>query len=281
MKEYYKVKNMLTIVLLIINAAVAFSGIYFFDYQVDGLINNPLVIIGSLIAGWVVMLLVLAFYIDLFYILVAKRKPQTSMLKHKIAKQMVSIPMHLTNMRVSVVGKENLPKDPGFSIYANHTSMMDISVLMYKLYEYPVAFLEKEIVRDIFLVGKWTPALGCVTIDRDNDRKGAEAIINVIRNVKSGSTMVVFPEGTRCKEIGSLLEFKQGSFKVALKSKAPLVPITIVKPQNYDKIKWPFKKRITLVIHEPIPYEEMKTMKTLELSEKVEGIIRSSLNTIY
>jgi len=272
---------MLTIVLLIINLAVAVTGVYLFDYQVDGIINNPVVIILSILVGWIVMLLVLAFYIDLFYILVAKTKPQTSMLKHKIAKQMVSIPMHLTNMRVSVVGKENLPQDPGFSIYSNHTSMMDISVLMYKLYEYPIAFLEKEIVKNLFLVGKWTPPLGCITIDRDNDRKGAEAIINVIKNVRNGSTMVIFPEGTRSREIGTLLEFKQGSFRVALKSKAPLVPITIVKPKNYNSIKWPFKKRITLVIHKPIPFEELSTMKSLELSQKVEDIIRSSLNTIY
>jgi len=117
--------------------------------------------------------------------------------------------------------------------------------------------------------------------DRSDDRKGAEAIIKVIRNVKSGSAMVVFPEGTRSKEIGTLLEFKQGSFKVALKSKSPLVPMTIVKPKNYDKIIWPFRRRATLVIHKPIPFEELKTMKTLELSQKVESIIASSLNTIY
>ncbi len=93
--------------------------------------------------------------------------------------------------------------------------------------------------------------------------------------------MVVFPEGTRSEEIGTLLEFKQGSFKVALKSKAPLVPMTIVKPKNYKEIKWPFKKRITLVIHKPLPFEEFKTMKSLELSKHVEKIIESSLNTIY
>ena len=272
---------MLTILLLIINLCITISGIYIFDYQVDGIINSPFIILFSIIIGWIVMFLVLLIYIELFYVIAAKKLPQTSMLKHKIAKQMVSFPMHLTNMRVKVVGKENLPTDPGFSIYVNHTSMMDISVLMYKLYDYPVAFLEKEVVGDLFLVGKWTPKLGCVLIDRDNTRKGAEAIINVIRNVKSGSTLVVFPEGTRTKEVGTLLEFKQGAFKIALKSKAPLVPMTIVKPKNYHKIMWPLKKRITLVIHKQIPYDEFKTMKSLELSKHVKKIIESALNTIY
>ncbi len=268
---------MLTIALLIMNFIITILGIYLFDYQVDGIVNNPIVIILSILIGWLIMILLLAGYIEGAYYLVAKNKPKTSMLKHKIAKQMVSIPMHLMNMRTDVVGLENLPKDPGFSIYSNHTSMFDVPLLMYKLYEYPVAFLEKEKLVNVFMFGKWTPVLGCVTIDRSSDRKGAEAIINVIKNVKSGSSMVIFPEGTRSKEIGSLLEFKQGSFKVALKSKAPLVPITIVKPKNYKKIKWPFKKRTVLVIHKPIPYDELKTMKTLELSEHVKKIIGSSL----
>ncbi len=272
---------MLTILLLIINLVITISGIYIFDYQVDNTINSPIIIILSILIGIIVMLLALYLYIELLYQLVAKNKPKTSMLKHKIAKQMVSIPMHLLNMRLKVVGLENLPKDPGFSIYVNHTSMMDIPLLMYKLYEYPVAFLAKEIVEGVAIFGKWTPALGCVMIDRDDNRKGAEAIINVIRNVKKGSSMVIFPEGTRSEKIGALLEFKQGSFKVALKSKAPLVPMTIVKPKNYKEIKWPFKKRITLVIHKPIPFDELKTMKSLELSKHVEKIIESSLNTIY
>lgn len=281
MKVKLQGEIMLTFILFTINFGIAIAGIYLFDYQVDNYINNPIVILLSILAGWIVMLAVLAIYMEGLYILVAKKKPQTSMLKHKIAKQMVSIPMHLINMRVKVIGKENLPKEGGFSIYSNHTSMFDIPLLMYKLYDYPVAFLAKEVVGRLFAIGKWTPQLGCVMIDRSDDRKGAEAIIKVIRNVKSGSAMVVFPEGTRSKKIGSLLEFKQGSFKVALKSKAPLVPMTIVKPKNYDKIIWPFKRRCTLVIHEAIPFEELKTMKTLELSKKVESIIASSLNTIY
>jgi len=90
--------------------------------------------------------------------------------------------------------------------------------------------------------------------------------------------MVVFPEGTRSKEIGQLLPFKPGSFKIALKSRVPLVPITIVKPLNFKKIKWPRPKRMTLVIHPPIPYEELKTKTSNELADYVRDIISKPLN---
>ena len=50
--------------------------------------------------------------------------------------------------------KENLPKDHKFLIYANHTSELDISILMYKLPEYPIAFLSKKAVLDYLSIGK-------------------------------------------------------------------------------------------------------------------------------
>lgn len=268
---------MFAILLILINLTVTGLGIYIYDYQVDNALNNPFIIILSLIVGFIAAIIAFWLYIDVLYVLVAKRLPKTSKLKHFIAKEGMTVPLFFTNTRTKVIGLENLPKETGFSIYGNHTSMMDIAVLMYKLKKYPVAFLSKQTTAELFAIGKWTPPLGCVMIDRNDDRKAAEAIINVIRNVKSGSTMVVFPEGTRSKEIGTLNEFKPGSFKVALKSKAPLVPITIVKPLNFKEIKWPFVKRITIVIHKPIPFEEFRKMSSQDLCVKVKSIIKSAL----
>jgi len=267
---------MFAVLLIVINIAISILGVILFDYRVDGVINNPIIIILSILVGIISMFVVFFLYIEVFYILVAKPRPQDSKLKHFLAKQIMTVPLFWTNTRTKVIGKENLPKNPGFSIYSNHTSMMDIAILMYKLDKYPVAFLAKQVVNDLFAIGKWTPKLGCVMIDRTNTRKGAESIIKVINNVKSGSTMVVFPEGTRSKEIGKLNDFKPGSFKVALKSKAPLVPITIVKPSNFKKIKWPLPKRVSIVIHEPIPYDELRKMTSLDLSDKVKRIIEES-----
>ena len=265
--------------LLVINIAVSILGVYLFDYKADSVINSPLMIILSILMGTVVMLIVFFLYIDVFYFLVAKRKPQNSRLKHIIAKQIMTVPIFATNMRIKVIGIENLPENPGFAIYSNHTSMMDVPVLMYKLYKYPVAFLTRKAIGNLFAVGKWIPKLGSVMIDRDNVRKGAESIIKVIKNVKSGLTMVVFPEGTRSKEIGIMGEFKPGSFKVALKSKAPLVPLTIIKPKNFKQVKWPFPKRITVVIHKPIPFEEFKNMTSIDLCIKVREIIEVPLKS--
>ena len=268
---------MLTILLLLINICATGLGIYIFDNKVDSMIDSPLVIILSILAGTILMLVISILYVEGFYYFVAKRKPLDSKLKHFIAKQAMALPLHATNTRVKVVGRENLPKNQGFSIYSNHTSMMDIPVLMCGLKDHPIAFLAKQVVADLPVIGKWTVPLGCIMIDRDNDRKAAESIIKVIKNVKNGSSMVIFPEGTRTYTIGELIEFKPGSFKVAMKSKAPLVPITIVKAKNFRNIKWPLPKKVTIVIHKPLLFEEFKGMNSLELSDKVKTIIEASL----
>ena len=270
---------MFAIGLIVINIGLSTLGVYLFDYQVDNVINNPAVIILSILVGTIIAIILFLLYIEVFYYLVAARTPQNSKLKHFLANQIMSVPLVFSNTRVKVIGKDNLPKNPGFSIYSNHTSLMDIPVFMYKLNKYPVAFLAKQKVAEIFAIGKWTLELGCVMIDRNNDRKAAESIINVIKNVKNGSTMVVFPEGTRTREVGKMIDFKSGSFKVALKSKAPLVPVTIVKPKNFKKIIWPLPRRITVVIHEPIPFDDFKAMSSLDLSNKVKKIIEKPLNT--
>lgn len=271
---------MFTIFIVLINLVVTGLGIYIFDYKIDGVINNPLVIVLSIVVGVLALLLTVVIYIQVFYFIVGKRLPQDNMFKHFIAKQMMAIPLYGLNMRTKIIGLENLPKDPGFTIYANHTSMMDIPLIMCKLKKYPVGFLAKKVVVELPLIGKWTPVIGCVSLDRENTRKGAEAIIQVIKNVKKGSTMVIFPEGTRTKNIGQMIEFKPGSFKVALKSKKPLVPMTIVKPKNFNSIKWPFTKKVTLVIHKPIEFEDLKKQTTQELSDNVKSIIQTALDDV-
>ena len=269
---------MLTIFLLTVNIVVTFLGIYIFDYQVDGVVNNLLVILLSVVIGIIAAFLAAIVFLEVSYVIFAKGKPNDSKIKHKIAKQIVSVPIHLFNVRTKVVGKENLPKDSKFLIYSNHTSELDISILMYKLPEYPIAFLSKKAVSGYLSIGKWAVSIGCVMLDRENNRKGVTAVSQVAENVQNGSTMVVFPEGRVKREIGKLLKFRRGSFKIALESKVPLVPITIVKDEKYNNGFWPMAKKFTIVIHQALPFNEFMNLKSNELSEKVMKIIKRELN---
>ena len=103
----------------------------------------------------------------------------------------------------------------------------------------PLGLLPKE-MKKVPIVRDWMEMIKC-TFDRDSARKSMEAILKAIETVKSGHSMVIYPEGTRNK--GYLeLEFKAGSFKLATKSHAPIVPAVVegsykLFEANHRKIK--------------------------------------------
>jgi len=98
---------MFAILIIIVDVSVTVLGIYIFDYRVDGIINDIFTIILSLFVGLIVTSLLLGLFLEIFYLSLAKGKLQKSMLAHKLAKQIVSIPIHFSRMRIKVIGKEN------------------------------------------------------------------------------------------------------------------------------------------------------------------------------
>lgn len=262
---------MFTIFILLLNLVLTSLSIYLLDYRIDNTIDNVFMIILSIIIGLLVTAILVWTLIQLFYLSLPKNKIQKSMFTHRILKQIVSVPIHIARMRVKVVGKEHLPKDTGFTIYSNHHSWMDPIIISYGLYDYPVCALGKEGAFNLPVVGKFAPKFGSVMIHRSDPRQSAKAIKSVIENVKNGASMVIFPEGTRSPNPKTLLDFKAGAFKVALRSEKPIVPITLIKK------KYRILTRLTIQIHKPLLFEDFKSLKTQELSKQVKSIIESTL----
>jgi 1-acyl-sn-glycerol-3-phosphate acyltransferase len=123
------------------------------------------------------------------------------------------------------------------------------------------------------VIREWTQLRGILPLDRSNARSGAETMIKVIKQAKKGQPIFVFPEGTRSKT-GELLDFKPGAFKLALKSKQPIIPFVI-----NDLYKHKFFKRVKgkIIILDPITYEEYQDMNTKQLSELVYNRIKENL----
>ncbi|MGJ9460476.1 lysophospholipid acyltransferase family protein [Oceanobacillus sp. CF4.6] len=123
-----------------------------------------------------------------------------------------------------ITGKENIPLDEPVLYVGNHQGNMDIPIL-YSTAPQTMAFVAKKEMEKIPLLGYWMKERGCVFINRDNARSSLKAINQAIESLKSGSSIAVFPEGTRSKgpEIG---DFKSGSLRMAIKSGVKVVPVT-------------------------------------------------------
>ena len=163
-------------------------------------------------------------------------------------------------------------------VISNHQSYFDIPLLMSALPS-PKGFISKKEIGSWPVVRIWMGKLKCVFMDRDNMRKSAEAIVDGINLLKDGHSMVIFPEGTRSKG-GPSHEFKAGSFKLATKSLATVLPVTINGTYKLREINE--KRRIkpgsiNLIIHKPIHTASLSKEELTELPKRVENIIVNAI----
>jgi 1-acyl-sn-glycerol-3-phosphate acyltransferase len=128
-------------------------------------------------------------------------------------------------IKVHVDGKENLPPQQSVCYMANHQSMLDIAAIVGPVNLWASVMAKAE-VRRIPVINLWCYALDCVFINRVSPHDAINAIRSGVELLKSGKSMLIFPEGTRSKS-GSIGEMKKGSLKLATRSKSVIVPMTI------------------------------------------------------
>jgi 1-acyl-sn-glycerol-3-phosphate acyltransferase len=182
-----------------------------------------------------------------------------------------------TGATINVYGLENIPDCKGILYIANHQSNMDIPLLISKI-PGSKGFIAKTELSKIPLLSNWMSLIHCLYMDRNDIKQSTKIIIEGIKQLKAGINMVVFPEGTRSKG-GAPHEFKAGSFKLATKSKAVIVPVTIdgtfkLMEANGNKIR---PATVNLYIHEPIITAELTKDELTALPQRVESIVLGAL----
>ena len=135
--------------------------------------------------------------------------------------------LKITGVSLVVEGQENIPENGACVFVGNHRSYYDIPLLLTAL-DGPHGILAKEELEKIPLLNRWMKLLGCVFVKRDDVRASVKALNDATAIVESGKSFIIFPEGTRYKgEEGGVGEFKNGAFRIAVKTGAPVVPVAI------------------------------------------------------
>ena len=129
------------------------------------------------------------------------------------------------DIRYEVIGKENLPEGPCVFI-ANHQAYFDIMALLYAVSGKQTGFIAKNEFSKVPLLGKWIHTIRGLFIKRGNVRESLKVINQGADLIDHGFSLVIFPEGTRSQK-HEMADFKPGSFKLASKAKAPVVPVVI------------------------------------------------------
>ncbi len=195
----------------------------------------------------------------------------------KVTSHWANKQLKCSGSQIIVHNAENIPTDTNVLFVSNHQSNFDIPIFMSRV-GIPKGFLAKIELKKLPGIRTWMELMGCVFMDRNDMKQSLTSIIEGINLLKSGRSMVVFPEGTRSKQ-PEMGEFKPGSFKLATKSKVPIVPVTIdgsykIMEMNHNKIK---PAVVNIYIHPPILTSSLTKDQQATLAEDVKKIIQQPL----
>lgn len=186
--------------------------------------------------------------------------------------------LKLAGVKVNSYGLENIPKDKNVLFVGNHQGNFDIPIYITQVPTL-IGFIAKIEIEKLPVVRTWMKFMHCVFMDRSNLRKSGEAIIKGIKNLKAGNSIVIFPEGTRSKG-GPVKEFKAGSFKLATKSKCPIVPVTMdgsYKIMEHGNGPWIKPSEVNLYFHPAIETANLSKEEQDLLPQQVQNIISKNL----
>lgn len=119
---------------------------------------------------------------------------------------------------------QRLDRARSYMLVANHTSILDV-MLMLRVSRNPFVFVgKKELVR-IPIFGFFYKKV-CILVDRESSRSRSGVYRRAEKRLQSGLSICIFPEGGVPDESILLDSFKDGAFKMAIAHEIPIVPMT-------------------------------------------------------
>jgi 1-acyl-sn-glycerol-3-phosphate acyltransferase len=178
-----------------------------------------------------------------------------------------------------VLGEENLITEGPVLIASNHESFLD-PPLIGNLYNTEMAYLAR---KTLFTgMGAWLyPRWNAIPVDQDRPDMGS--LKTIIRLLKEGERVLVFPEGERTLD-GNIGAAAPGIGLIAVKSGAVIQPVRIsgareALPRGSGKIRF---ARITVTVGKPIRLtpEELKAAKSKEDYERIAKQIMKAISEL-
>ena len=167
-----------------------------------------------------------------------------------------------------VIGAENIPSEGNLIIAANHKSNLDAIFLAAAIDNRQIAAVSK---KELFNIKPLVPILKKLNVIPINREKpDISTIKSILKAIKDGYALGIFPEGTRVKGPG-FGKAKPGLSVFAIKGKAQVVPVSIIS--NYKLFN-----SVTIYIDKPISFETYYKQKLT--SEENERLSQNVLEVI-
>jgi len=168
-----------------------------------------------------------------FQSLRSRKRRQRGPVGYRLAKATLNRPLRLA-YRVDVQGIDNVPRDEGVILAANHRSFMD-SIFLAVASPDPVTFVAKAEYFDHRLTRWIFRSTGQIPLRRGSPAGARDALAAASEVLTEGGTVGIYPEGTRSRD-GKLHRGKLGPARLAAATGAAIVPVGLV---GTDEVQLP------------------------------------------
>jgi len=162
-------------------------------------------------------------------------------------------------------------------LVANHTSMLDIMLMLY-VSKNPFVFVGKQELAKIPIFGFFYKRV-CILVDRSSDKSRSAVYRSVRQRLAKGLSICIFPEAGVPEEGIILDKFKDGAFKMAIIHNIPVVPMTFLDCKK--RLPWSFFSgapgRLRVKVHPFVPTEILGMEDTATIKNETRNMLLDTL----
>ena len=238
---------------------------------------RPLVM---LIAGYLAgIALVWIFYDITGRIICSKKKNYTkpSKLARFLLNNGISYINFHANIKLTKIGLEKIPNDC-FLMIGNHKSKFDSMLVSQVLAKRDLAFVTKEDNMKIPLANRFMWRNCYMPVDREDKLQSLEQFKKAAELIANGvSSVGIYPEGSRQEEHVVLGDFHNGAFAIAIRTKCPIVIVTMKGTPTIHK-RFPRRSHVEMKCVQVLYYEDYSSMNATQLCDYVHDIMYKELS---
>lgn len=194
-----------------------------------------------------------------------------------------SLPIIVWAARVKIhhTGTEKLPENTHMLFVCNHQHDFDPVIILTVFPDADIGFVgKKEIYTTMPFIAKAMHRIYSQPIDRENDREAAKTIVKLIHTLKEDkASIALFPEGY-CSKDCTLLPFRNGSLKTAIKAQVPIAVCVINNTQTIPKRMFLRRTDVEFRLLDVIYPEDFADLNTVQLGDRIHAQMQEALDEI-
>lgn len=270
--------NIILIILSITSSTLItfFTGIYDI-WWVD------ILMVLAIIPIYVALFLIYMGLLTLFSMMLSTKKPikKVSPFFANLTSDTNRLLVLLSNVKVIKTGFDKLPKERSLYV-SNHISNFDPFIMCSHIKTRPIICVTKPENIGKLLVGPLMYNAGYIPMDREDMKKQVESINRASKVIKNNeASVIIYPEGQRNFDHPDyVLPFHGGSFKIAFRSKAPIVICSIFGTNKIKNRMFIRRNIVRFDVLKVLYYDDYKDLQTNDVAKMSEDLINERLREL-